>query len=145
VGRVSKEKGLTDLCQLQDYYNIEIVGDGPYRRELERKFKHVKFLGYQQGVELANSYARADVFCFPSKLDTFGIVIIEAMAQGTPVAAYPVPGPVDIIDQEVTGYMAEDLATAIEHAIRLDRREVQCVSNKWTWDECWRIFKDNLI
>jgi glycosyltransferase involved in cell wall biosynthesis len=67
------------------------------------------------------------------------------MAQGTPVAAYPVPGPIDIIDPGVTGYMAEDLATAIEHALRLRRDQVQAISSKWSWDECWRIFKENLI
>jgi len=144
VGRVSKEKNLDTLCKLQDTYNIEIVGDGPYRKKLEEKYSKVKFLGYQQGSELANSYARADVFCFPSKSDTFGIVMIEAMSLGTPVAAYPVDGPLDVIDN-LTGCMDENLDKAIMGCLLLDRKKVKKASSIWTWEQCWKIFKDNLI
>ena len=144
VGRISKEKNLDNLCVLQDKYNIEIVGDGPYRQHLESKYKNVSFLGYQQGTELANSYARADVFCFPSKNDTFGIVIIEAMSLGTPVAAYPIDGPIDIIEAD-TGHMSDDLDVSIQECMKLDREIVKEKSKKWTWEECWKIFKFNLI
>ena len=145
AGRVSKEKGLEDLCRLQAHYNIEIVGDGPFREYLYHTYKDVKFLGYQSGEELANSYTRADVFAFPSRTDTFGIVIIEALSCGTPVAGYPVPGPIDILEQGVNGYMNNDLMVAIELCLPLDRAIVQHSSLKWTWLNCWNVFKNNLI
>jgi glycosyltransferase involved in cell wall biosynthesis len=144
VGRVSKEKNLDALCEMQNTYDIEIVGDGPYRKKLEEKYPRVKFLGYQQGSELANSYARADVFCFPSKSDTFGIVMIEAMSLGTPVAAYPVDGPLDVID-EYTGYMHENLHKAIMVCLQMDRKLVKQASSIWTWEQCWTIFRNNLV
>ena len=144
VGRVSKEKNLDALCVMQDTYDIEIVGDGPYRKKLEEKYTRVKFLGYQQDSELANSYARADVFCFPSKSDTFGIVMIEAMSLGTPVAAYPVDGPLDVID-EYTGCMDKNLHKAIMVCLEMDRDIVKQRSDMWTWEQCWTIFKDNLV
>ncbi len=143
VGRVSKEKNLSALCEIEDYH-IRIVGDGPDRERLEKKYPHVKFLGYKTGSDLANEYAKADVFAFPSKVDTFGIVIIESLAQGTPVAAYPVPGPMDILTPE-NGVMDEDLKTAISAALLLNRENVKKSSEIWTWDECWRIFQDQLV
>jgi glycosyltransferase involved in cell wall biosynthesis len=145
VGRVSKEKNLTALCELQNYYNIEIVGDGPERISLERKYHKVKFLGYKTGSELADCYAKADVFCFPSKLDTFGIVMIEAMSLGTPIAAYPVTGPKDIIELGINGIMDDNLKTAIDKALKLDRNQVKQSSEIWTWEKCWEIFKNNLV
>jgi glycosyltransferase involved in cell wall biosynthesis len=144
VGRVSKEKNLDALCIMQDTYDIEIVGDGPYRKKLQEKYPKVKFLGYQQDSELANSYARADVFCFPSKSDTFGIVMIEAMSLGTPVAAYPVHGPLDVID-EFTGHMDNNLHKAIMVCLEMDRKLVKQASSIWTWEQCWSIFKNNLV
>jgi glycosyltransferase involved in cell wall biosynthesis len=103
----------------------------------------VKFLGYKSGTELANEYHSADVFAFPSKTDTFGIVIIEALSLGTPVAAYPVPGPIDILTPE-NGVMDKDLKTAINSALSLPRERVKKSSEVWTWEECWNIFKRNL-
>lgn len=145
VGRVSKEKGLDDLCKLQDRYDVQIVGDGPYRHELERKYPKVKFLGYKQGTELADIYQDADVFCFPSKTDTFGLVMIESMSLGTPVAAYPVPGPVDVIEPGITGHMSNDLEYSIERCLGYDRERVKLTSNRWSWKRCWEIFRNNLI
>jgi glycosyltransferase involved in cell wall biosynthesis len=142
VGRVSKEKNLEALCQL-DNYDIRIVGDGPDRERLSAAYPHINFLGYKHGTDLANEYISADVFVFPSKTDTFGIVIIEALSVGTPVAAYPVPGPIDILD-EVTGVMDEDLEVAVGRALLLDRDQVKRSSCKWTWEECWNIFQDKL-
>jgi glycosyltransferase involved in cell wall biosynthesis len=144
VGRVSKEKNLEALCEMHYTYNIEIVGDGPLRKKLQEKYPRVKFLGYQTGTELANSYARADVFCFPSKTDTFGIVMIEAMSLGTPVAAYPVDGPLDVISK-YSGHMDNNLHKAILECLKLDRNKVEEASKKWTWEECWKIFKNNLV
>ena len=108
-------------------------------------YPDVKFVGVKRGAELAEYYANADVFVFPSCWDTFGIVMIEAMACGTPVAAYPVTGPKDVIDQGVTGYMDYDLKTAIDQCLRLDRVQVEEASLRWSWEECWRIFRDNLV
>ena len=145
VGRVSKEKNLDDLCQYQNDFNIVIVGDGPYRKELEKKYKQVEFVGYKIGVELANHYASADVFCFPSRNDTFGIVMIEAMSLGTPVAAYDVTGPKDVIVNGLNGYVGNSLYECIEGCLYLDRHKVKESSKKWTWKSCWNIFKNNLI
>lgn len=147
VGRVSKEKGLDDFCQLS-YPNATkiIVGDGPYRAELEQRYPDVQFVGAKFGSELARYYANADVFVFASRADTFGIVIIEALACGTPVAAYSVPGPIDILEQGVTGYMSEDdLHISVDQCLLLDRSQVEQSSSKWTWQHCWDIFQANLI
>ena len=145
VGRVSKEKGLDDLCKLQDRYDVQIVGDGPYRQELENRYPRVEFLGYKQGTELADIYQDADVFCFPSRADTFGLVMIESMSLGTPVAAYPVPGPVDVIEPGITGHMSDDLEYSIERCLGYDRQRVELASHRWTWKHCWDIFKYNLV
>lgn len=147
VGRVSKEKGLDDLCKINyvEDCKIQIVGDGPYRKELETKYPHVEFVGYKKGKELAQYYRNADVLCFPSRTDTFGIVMIESMSMGTPVAAYPVAGPIDVIEQGLTGFMNEDLELAIWDCLYLERDAVEKHSKKWTWENCWKIFKDNLV
>lgn len=143
VGRVSKEKGLDDFCQLP-YTNKIVVGDGPYRSELEQKYPDVKFVGVKRGKELAEYYANADVFVFTSQTDTFGIVIIESLACGTPVAAYPVPGPKDILLQGITGSMNANIIDSVEHCLRLDRSTVVKVGSTWSWAKCWAIFKENL-
>lgn len=144
VGRISKEKNLDALCMLSNKYQINLVGDGPDRKRLESSYPEVNFLGYKQGTDLANEYIKADVFAFPSKTDTFGIVIIEALSVGTPVAGYPVSGPIDILTK-TTGSMNKDLSKAIEEALLLDRKVVEEESNVWTWNECWNIFRDNLM
>lgn len=145
VGRVSKEKGLDDLIPLQWEFDIVIVGDGPYRNELQRRMPNAQFVGYKSGSELANYYQQADVFVFPSKADTFGLVMIESMSLGTPVAAYPVRGPLDVIDPNITGVMNKNLYVAVNQAMKLDRSLVKTASQKWTWEECWQIFQKNLI
>lgn len=145
VGRVSKEKNLDELCKLEDKFPIVIVGDGPYRKELEEKYKKVKFVGYKQGKDLANYYQAASVFCFPSKADTFGIVIIEAMSLGCPVAAYPVTGPIDIIENHVTGVVSLDLESAINECLNLDRDYIKKRSEDWCWKKCWHTFKEHLV
>lgn len=141
VGRVSKEKNLEELLKHQDKYNIVIVGDGPDRKALEQKYTKANFVGYKTGKELFQYYLNASVFCFPSKTDTFGIVMVEAMSAGTPVAAFPVIGPIDIVENGKTGFLEEDLETAIDKCLSLGRVR----SKVWSWEECWRIFKNNLI
>ena len=145
VTRVSHEKGLDDFCKL-DYPRATkiIVGDGPYRKELEAKYPDVIFTGVKRGKSLAEFYANADVFVFPSRTDTFGVVMIESMACGTPVAAYPVTGPLDVIEQSVTGYMDNDLALAINKCLELDREQVHYNSLKWTWFNCAQQFLSSL-
>ena len=145
VGRVSKEKGLDDLIPLQWEFDIVVVGDGPYREELQSKMRNAQFVGYKSGSELADYYQQADVFVFPSRSDTFGLVMIEAMSVGTPVAAYPVRGPLDVIEPGVTGVMDDNLYLAVKSALTLDRTKVKKASQVWTWEACWIIFKDNLI
>ena len=146
VGRVSREKGLEDFCKL-DYPDAVkvVVGDGPYRAELQERYPDVCFAGAKFGEELAMYYANADVFVFTSRTDTFGIVIIEALACGTPVAAYPVPGPIDILEPGITGHMSEDLISSIDKCMLYPRDRVEQASSKWSWENCWSIFRDNLI
>ena len=145
VGRVSAEKGLDKLVEFDpEEYNLIIVGDGPYMSRAQELLPDAVFVGYKSGQELVDWYAQTDVFVFPSSADTFGLVIIEAMAQGTPVAAFPVQGPIDIIENGVNGYMSWDLEKAVQQCLTLDREQVKKSSEKWTWAECWRIFRENL-
>ena len=103
------------------------------------------FVGAKRGKELADYYRQADVFVFPSRWDTFGLVQIEAMACGTPVAAYPVQGPIDVIDQGETGIMSDTLEYAVKKCLDLDRDRVYNISTKWNWERAWEIFRDNLV
>lgn len=146
VSRVSKEKSLEDFFKLQ-YPNVRkiMVGDGPMRKQYEEKYPSVEFVGFKTGSDLAYYYNLADVFVFPSRWETFGIVMIEAMACGTPVAAYPCQGPIDVVDQNVTGFMDDNLTVAIDHCLDLNRDSVYKGSMRWTWDSAWEIFKKNLV
>lgn len=146
VTRVSYEKGLDDFCKLvYPGATKMIVGDGPYRAELETKYPDVIFTGVKRGKDLADYYANADVFVFPSKADTFGVVMIESMACGTPVAAFPVTGPLDVIEQGVTGAMDNDLEKAIDTCLKINRKKVIKHSNKWTWENCAEQFLRSLV
>jgi len=145
VSRLSKEKNLDEFCKL-DYPNSKkiLVGDGPYREELQEKYSDVEFVGFKLGKDLAYYYANADVFVFPSRWETFGIVMIEAMACGTPIAAYPCSGPLEVIEHGVTGFMRNDLRLAITECLALNRFEVESRSLRWSWEKTWNIFRDNL-
>ncbi len=141
VGRVSKEKNLDALCKHEDDYDISIVGDGPYMETLKNKYKKVTFLGYKFGKELADIYTEYDVFAFPSRTDTFGIVMIEAMCNGLPVAGYQVPGPIDVIEPGVTGHMSDELQSAINLCKDLDRHTIkEKARRQWSWANCFDIF-----
>ena len=145
VSRVSKEKNLEDFFEL-DYPGRKImVGDGPMLAKYKVQYPDVEFVGFKTGTELADYYRMADVFVFPSRWETFGIVMIEAMACGTPVAAYPCQGPEDVIDQAETGFMNENLENAVTACLQLNRDRVYEGSKRWTWDRAWEIFRDNLI
>jgi glycosyltransferase involved in cell wall biosynthesis len=146
VSRVSKEKNLEAFFEL-DYpgYQKIMVGDGPMLETYKKQYPDVTFTGFKTGVDLARYYANAEVFVFPSRWETFGIVMIEAMACGTPVAAYPCQGPEDVVDQEVTGFLDENLATAVHRCLSLNRTKVLEGSQRWSWDRAWEIFRDNLV
>ena len=152
VGRLVHRKGqdrliesLPEILTQIPQAHILFIGDGPYKAELERKYPDVCFAGAKTGSELAEYFASADCFVFTSRSDTFGVVIIESLAVGTPVAAYPVPGPVDILENGITGHMSEDLKASIDVCLGLPRDRVEQVSTKWTWLQCWEIFKKNLV
>ena len=122
VGRIAVEKNIEAFLEL-DLEGVKwVVGDGPARAALERKYPEAVFHGEQHLPELAGFYRQADVFVFPSRTDTFGLVMVEAMACGTPVAGYPVTGPKDIMSGE-TGAIDEDLATACKSALSKDRKK----------------------
>jgi glycosyltransferase involved in cell wall biosynthesis len=146
VSRVSKEKNLEAFLEL-DYLGATkiMVGDGPMLETYKKKYPDVIFTGFKTGTDLAEYYANADVFVFPSRWETFGIVMIEAMACGTPVAAYPCQGPEDVIDEGVTGCLNDDLKQAVKDALMLDRNLVWQGSRRWSWERAWQIFRDNLV
>jgi glycosyltransferase involved in cell wall biosynthesis len=146
VARVSKEKNLEDFFELDFPSSRKImVGDGPMLAAYRKQYPDVEFVGLKTGTELASYYANADVFVFPSQWETFGIVMIEAMACGTPVAAYPCQGPRDVIDEGVTGYMDESLATATYRCLGLSRDGVAVGSERWSWEYAWEIFRAHLV
>lgn len=148
VGRVSKEKSIEDFCRLASIpgYRCTVVGDGPQRGELEQKYgDRISFVGYKLGVELAQYYASADVKVFPSRTDTFGNVITESMASGTPVAAYPVMGPRDVIAEGVSGALDEDLQEAVKRALACDRQQVRRYAKGFSWPACAELFKEILV
>ena len=146
VSRVSKEKNLEAFLEM-DYsgYLKVMVGDGPMLETYRKQYPDVHFTGFKTGEDLARYYANAEVFVFPSKWETFGIVMIEAMACGTPVAAYPVPGPEDVIDEGITGCLNIDLKQAVTDCLFLPRRKVSEGSYRWSWENAWKIFRDNLV
>jgi glycosyltransferase involved in cell wall biosynthesis len=117
-----------------------IVGGGPALEGLRQRYPRTVFLGYRYGASLARAIAGADVFVFPSRTDTFGIVMLEAMACGLPVAAFPVQGPLDVVRQGVTGVLDEDLAQAIRGALQLDPQHCLAFAQLHTWERCTRQF-----
>ena len=140
VGRVAIEKNLEALLSLDLPGSTVVVGDGPARASLERRFPKAHFLGARYGEELAQIYASADVFVFPSRTDTFGIVLVEAMASGLPVAAFPVTGPLDVVGDSGAGALSEDLREACLAALEIPRETAHAHSLKFTWRESARQF-----
>lgn len=144
VGRVAVEKNLPAFLDLDLPGTKRVVGSGPHLETLRKAYPAVDFPGPLSGQELARAYAEADVFVFPSRTDTFGIVMLEALASGTPVAAYPVTGPRDILRQNVTGVMDTDLRRACLAALRLNREACRSDALLWSWNQCTAQFLDNL-
>jgi len=145
VGRVAVEKNLQAFLGLDLPGTKVVVGDGPARVELERRYPDAIFLGAMQGDALAKAYAAADVFVFPSRTDTFGLVLLEALASGVPVAAFPVSGPKDVIGDAPVGVLDEDLATACRGALTISRDACRDFALAHTWEVCARAFIDNIV
>ncbi len=144
VGRVAVEKNIEAFLKL-DLPGIKwVVGDGPQRRELEAKYRDAVFFGMKMPPDLARYYQSADVFVFPSKTDTFGLVLLESIACGTPVAAFPVPGPADVIEPGLTGALDNDLRAACVAALALPRAAVAQAATRLSWARATRQFYDNI-
>lgn len=144
VGRVAVEKNLEAFLALDLPGSKVVVGDGPARAQLQARYPAVTFLGTQTGEALARTYASADVFVFPSRTDTFGIVLLEALASGLPVAAYPVPGPIDVLGGSEVGALELDLGVACRKALTIGREKPRAFALGFTWAESARQFLGNV-
>lgn len=143
VGRIAVEKNIEAFLEADVPGTKLVVGEGPAKSTLSKKYPAAKFLGSLFGHDLAEVYAAADVFVFPSKTDTFGLVMIEALASGTPVAAYPVQGPIDVLGPDGRGpfgkknsqiaSLKDNLAEAIREALTLDRKSCANFAQNYSW------------
>ncbi len=149
VGRVAPEKNIEAFLAIDAEGSKVVVGGGPALEKMKTAYPDVLFLGPKHGAELASVYTAADVFVFPSRTDTFGLVNIEALACGVPVAAYPVPGPADIIGSgecgihggtERIGALDEDLSAAIARALSADRYAAAIEARHYSWEQCTSLF-----
>lgn len=148
VGRVAIEKNIEDFLKMPWEGSKVIIGDGPSRYELEPKYPDVQFLGNKIGEELAAYYRSADIFVFPSRTDTFGIVIVEALASGLPVAGYTATGPIDIITEDFLGGLDDkDLSKAVQNALTTGTPEQRSehVKKYFTWKYAAKQYEDALI
>lgn len=141
IGRVAPEKGLRAFLALDLPGTKVVVGDGAALPRLRARFPEVVWLGAQPHADLGKYYADADVFVFPSRTDTFGLVMLEANACGTPVAAFPVTGPINVVKPGLTGVLSEDLGDACRRALQLDRAQVRAAALPYTW----RAIADDLL
>jgi glycosyltransferase involved in cell wall biosynthesis len=144
MGRVAVEKNIEAFLSLDLPGTKVVIGDGPARAELERKYPQARFLGEKKGEDLTSHLAAADVFVFPSKTDTFGVVQLEALACGTPVAAYPVTGPLDVIADHPIGALSDDLRSACLKALGMSREACRKFATERSWENSARQFIGNL-
>lgn len=144
VGRVAVEKNLEAFLDLDLPGTKWVAGDGPALAGLKARYPQVHFTGVLDQKQLATLYNAADVFVFPSRTDTFGLVLLEAMACGCPVAAYPVTGPVDVIGTSPAGALDEDLRVACLKALTIDRAVARRHAEQWSWEACTRQFLSHL-
>jgi glycosyltransferase involved in cell wall biosynthesis len=144
VGRVAVEKNIDAFLKMPWSGSKIVIGDGPQRPRLEKQYPGATFSGYRFGEDLAMHLAAADVMVFPSRTDTFGLVNLEAMACGVPVAAYPVTGPIDVVEDGVTGALDLDLAAAARRALGVNPKACRERALKSGWDVCSRQFENNL-
>jgi glycosyltransferase involved in cell wall biosynthesis len=144
VGRVAVEKNIEAFLKLDLPGTKLIVGGGPSLDEYKQKYTSATFVGPKVGVELARLYASADAFVFPSRTDTFGLVLLEALASGTPVAAYPVTGPIDVIGDAPVGVLNEDLRQAALNALNIPREACRAYAQQFSWAASTDAFLENL-
>jgi glycosyltransferase involved in cell wall biosynthesis len=144
VGRVAVEKNIEAFLNLDLPGTKVVVGDGPARVALARRHTDTRFLGAKHGEELAQHYAAGDVFVFPSRTDTFGLVLLEALASGLPVAAYPVPGPLDVINGHDVGVLDDDLGAAAARALDIPSQRCRAFALEFSWRRSAEQFLDNL-
>jgi glycosyltransferase involved in cell wall biosynthesis len=133
VGRVAVEKNIRAFLDLDLPGTKLVVGGGPSLDKLRAEYADAVFTGPKQGEELARTFAAADVFVFPSRTDTFGLVLLEALASGTPVAAFPVTGPIDVIGDAPVGVLDEDLKAAALAALEVDRAACRAYAEQFSW------------
>ncbi len=145
AGRVAIEKNIEAFLALDLPGSKVVVGGGPALEGLKQKFPQVTFTGYRENGALARSFAGADVFVFPSRTDTFGLVLLEALASGTPVAAFPVTGPIDVVTDSRVGALDEDLRAACLKALECDRAACRTHAEAWSWDACVAQFRAALV
>lgn len=145
MGRISVEKNIEDFLNLELPGTKVVIGDGPDRARLEKRYRYCRFLGYKFGAELAAHLAGGDVFVFPSKTDTFGLVMLEAMGCGLPVAAYPVDGPVDVVRHGETGILDFDLRRACQRALKLDPADCRKFAEGRSWANSTAQFEKHLV
>jgi glycosyltransferase involved in cell wall biosynthesis len=144
VGRLAVEKNIEAFLALDLPGTKIVVGDGPQRGELELRYPQARFLGQKTGAELAQVYAASDVFVFPSRTDTFGLVLLEALACGTPVAAYPVQGPLDVLGEHPIAVLDEDLRVACLQALCIPRDDCRAFVSDRSWNSAAEQFLGNL-
>ena len=144
VGRLAVEKNIDAFLKMPWPGSKLLVGDGPDRARLEDKFTEAVFAGYRFGEDIVAHLAAADLFVFPSRTDTFGLVLLEAMACGVPVAAYPVTGPIDVVEDGVTGALDENLSRAARRALLLNPAACRERALRSSWEQCTREFAGNL-
>ncbi len=144
VGRVAVEKNIEDFLSLDVKGEKHVIGDGPELQQFKSRYPNVVFHGFHSGQDLVDRIAAADVMVFPSRTDTFGLVLIEAMACGVPVAAYPVPGPVDLIVNGRNGWIDADLKVAVKNALRAKPDECRRFAEGFSWDHSVDQFLSNI-
>ncbi len=145
VGRVAVEKNLPAFLDLDLPGSKYVIGDGPALADYKKKYPDVRFTGAKKGEDLANHVAAANVFVFPSLTDTFGVVLLEAMASGVPVAAYPVTGPKYLVKNGINGWLSNDLHEAATKALEVDRKKCRNSAEQFSWDACTKQFYNNLV
>ena len=144
VGRIAIEKNIEAFLKLNLPGTKVLIGDGPARASLSRAYPAAKFLGPRSGEPLVEAYSASDVFVFPSKTDTFGLVLLEALACGTPVAAYPVQGPLDVVGDSPVAALDEDLEKACRAALPISRDDARAFALRHNWRTCTEQFLSNL-
>jgi glycosyltransferase involved in cell wall biosynthesis len=144
VGRVAVEKNIEAFLSLKMPGTKYVVGGGPLLATLKRRYPEVRFVGPRDGDELASYFAAADVFVFPSRTDTFGLVMLEALASGVPVAAFPVPGPLDVIGDSDIGVLDEDLGRAVSRALEIDPARCRDFALAHSWQAAAHQFLSNV-